>query len=338
METSLVKLSKIQLWQIAQKLGTKMPKDANKEEIINEINKYEDADISKLIDSVSLKSFKSAKTEKSKCNPPEKMCEDGFLCDLRSGECVNRMPRGEEDIAQFQYNGKKIFGNIDAIEKLKEKIEKSKCNPPEKMCEDGFLCDIRSGDCVKRLPRGEEDIAQFEYNGKKIFGNVDAIEELKRRLFPEPDVSLPIFEQPTCDPPDLLCETDEYPFCDYDTKKCVSTPRKGDDIAIIDFGNSKIFGKRDDMKRFADFLRRENTGAGEFKTNEEILDETFGRDDILIDDTTIKPPYGADVEEVIEPKDIGDLLDEMNAPYPEGLGNLNEIQNEILKCLGLISV
>lgn len=311
-------------------------------------------------------------------------CSDDKVCNVstKPGICVDSDMKAP---ATLKYKGKTIIGNIEAINKLKQKLEK--CGPKnDYSCSDGKVCDIEAQQCIKEK-NVDPSYKTFEYKGKKIVGTKDAIKMLKKKLG--------VAKQSCSEDNDFSCPGGKV--CDIDSNKCIEdSDELAEGYKSFNYNGQKVIGSKQAIKLFkqkvADpefnkarkkLLRKamkiSNKNSDEFsqmtKENLEEFIENYTVKEKPDEDEVEEVEEVQEVEEVVKPKkkrdkvspkqeedegeedekededsvkkersrqekinikDVQDALVDVVSGKKKQIEQFTEVQEMVLKCLGLV--
>jgi hypothetical protein len=257
--------------------------------------------------------------ESELCDPRQnKFCDDDKVCDIRpiepenpksKGVCLDKnykIPSAWGEVTMF--NGKKVIGSQDLINKLKQTIEDKKCNPSKK-CPENEVCvmeDLNQGTCQDKSELSD-NFDSFNFNGNELVGSKELIQSLKQKL------------EKKCVPENnIFCNENEKCMLNEDGKEgiCIDKDEKHPDLVSMEFNGHEIIGNKQSIENLQKYI------------NKLTLDDQQ-------DDSEQLEIVQQDDENIFERKtdDIDDLLNEIETPDDDDQDE--QVRKEIRKFLGL---
>jgi hypothetical protein len=257
--------------------------------------------------------------ESELCDPRQNLfCDDDKVCDIRpiepenpksKGVCLDKnykIPSAWGEVTMF--NGKKVIGSQDLINKLKQTIEDKKCNPSKK-CPENEVCvmeDLNQGTCQDKSELSD-NFDSFNFNGNELVGSKELIQNLKQKL------------EKKCVPENnIFCNENEKCMLNEDGKEgiCIDKDEKHPDLVSMEFNGHEIIGNKQSIENLQKYI------------NKLTLDDQQ-------DDSQQLEIVQQDDENIFERKtdDIDDLLNEIETPDDDDQDE--QVRKEIRKFLGL---
>jgi hypothetical protein len=284
------------------------------------------------------------------CNPyNNEFCDDDNYCDISTipGKCMNKNEANESSLKKINYNGYNVIGTQKAINKLLGKknvrfdIEREDLYGPDS------VGTHHEGDYVKIKDTNENGIVVK--TGKRYTDNEDAI---LVKILPDGITKIYNYDEITM-PLDTLDEEQEEPdqteiIEDLEEKERIRIQKlkeaEADMIRLEEEENMRLqkiredeanrlreMEKQEELKRLQEINRQKQIEQEE-KIRERIkrIQEEKDRD-IIYDDIT------EDIKDKVQFDNIDTLLSEIEKRSLDKVGDIDIVNNQVLKCLGLIA-
>lgn len=266
-------------------------------------------------------------------------CSDDKVCNVSTspGICVDP-DFVKKSASVLEYNGKQIIGSAEAIKNLRKKLGiKEKCNEDNDFyCSSGKVCDIESNKCIKE-DKVDESYKTFDYNGVKIVGSKDAIKLFKQKV-QDPDFNkarkklvkkaMKISSQDSSNFAGMTKEKLEK-FIEGYTVQEKEPEIEEEEEEVVEEVEEKV-----PMKKKKKIIEMES----EDEEEEEIVTPKKKKKAESIeeseDDESVKKERAR--QEKINIKDVQEALVEVVSGKKKQIEQFSEVQEMVLKCLGLV--
>lgn len=266
-------------------------------------------------------------------------CSDDKVCNVSTspGICVDP-DFVKKSASVLEYNGKQIIGSAEAIKNLRKKLGiKEKCNEDNDFyCSSGKVCDIESNKCIKE-DKVDESYKTFDYNGVKIVGSKDAIKLFKQKV-QDPDFNkarkklvkkaMKISSQDSSNFAGMTKEKLEKFIEGYTVQEKepeIEEEEEEEVVEEVEEVEEKVPKKKKKIIEMEE--EEEEVVTPKKKKKAESIEESE-------DDESVKKERAR--QEKINIKDVQEALVEVVSGKKKQIEQFSEVQEMVLKCLGLV--
>lgn len=260
-------------------------------------------------------------------------CSDDKVCNVSTspGICVDP-DFVKKSASVLEYNGKQIIGSAEAIKNLRKKLGiKEKCSEDNDFyCSSGKVCDIESNKCIKE-DKVNESYKTFDYNGVKIVGSKDAIKLFKQKV-QDPDFNkarkklvkkaMKISSQDSSNFAGMTKEKLEKFIEGYTVQE--KEPEIEEEEEVVEEVEEKVPKKK---KKIIEMEEEDEIIAPKKKKKAESVEDSE-------DEESVKKERAR--QEKINIKDVQEALVEVVSGKKKQIEQFSEVQEMVLKCLGLV--
>lgn len=272
-------------------------------------------------------------------------CSDDKVCNVSTspGICVDP-DFVKKSASVLEYKGKQIIGSAEAIKNLKKKLGiKEKCNEDNDFyCSSGKVCDIESNKCIKE-DKVDSSYKTFDYNGVKIVGSKDAIKLFKQKV-QDPDFNkarkklvkkaMKISSQDSSNFAGMTKEKLEKFIEGYAIQEKEKEEPEIEDEEVVE-EVEEIIPKKKKKKIIEEEEDSENSAP---ESDEEVVNPKKKKKAESVDDSedeeSVKKERAR--QEKINIKDVQEALVEVVSGKKKQIEQFSEVQEMVLKCLGLV--